>query len=65
MVDLLKISAEVRRSFGSCRNIFLTKSFAPLDIEGQGSDEKSMWPRNTASNIPSSLSEKMKVEHLC
>jgi hypothetical protein len=41
-VVLLKISAAVRRSFGSGRSIFLTKSFAPLDIEGQGSEEKSM-----------------------
>uniref|UniRef100_A0A0A9BDB4 Calcium-dependent protein kinase, isoform 2 n=1 Tax=Arundo donax TaxID=35708 RepID=A0A0A9BDB4_ARUDO len=37
-----KISAAVSRSFGSCRSIFLTKSFALFDIEGQGSDEKSI-----------------------
>lgn len=42
VVVLLKISAAVRRSFGSGRSIFLTKSFAPLDIEGQGSEVKSM-----------------------
>ena len=59
-VVLLKISAAVRRSFGSCRSIFLTKSFAPLDIEGQGSEEKSMWPRKTASNMPSSFSGESK-----
>lgn len=59
-VVLLKISAAVRRSFGSCRSIFLTKSFAPLDIEGQGSEVKSMWPRKTASNMPSSFSGENK-----
>jgi hypothetical protein len=42
MNNLLKISAAVKRSLGSCRSIFFTKSFAPLDIEGHGSDEKSM-----------------------
>jgi hypothetical protein len=54
--NLLKISAAVKRSFGSCCSIFLTKSFAPLDIEGQGSEVKSIWPRKTASNMPSSFS---------
>jgi len=55
-IGLLKISAAVSRSFGSCRSIFLTKSLALLDIEGQGSDAKSIWPRKTASNMPSSFS---------
>jgi hypothetical protein len=60
--DLLKISAAVSRSLGSCRSILLTKSFALLEIDGQGSDEKSIWPLRTASNIPSSFSGKTKGE---
>lgn len=37
---------------GSEFNIFLTRSLAPLEIEGQGSEEKSMWPRKIELNIP-------------
>jgi len=39
LLSLLKISAAESRFFGSAWSILSTKSFAPLDIEGQGSDE--------------------------
>ena len=58
---LLRISTAVSLSFGSCRSIFFTSSFAPLDMEGQGSDEKSTCPRRTASNIPCSFSAKKEI----
>eukprot|EP01018_Ginkgo_biloba_P008956 Gb_00925 [translate_table: standard] len=47
--------AEIR-SFGSCFNIFPTRSFALLDMDGHGAVSKSTCPSRTASNIPRSVS---------
>lgn len=57
-VSLPSTSAAVIRFLGSCVNILLTRSLALLEMEGHGSDAKSISPRNTSSNIPFSFSEK-------
>lgn len=49
---LLRTWKAVNLCLGSDVNIFLTRSFAPWDIEGHGSLEKSMCPRKIALNIP-------------
>lgn len=50
-------SAAVIRVLGSLANIFLIKSFALSDIEGQGEDSRSNCPSSTASNIVFSVSK--------
>lgn len=54
--NLLRASMADNRSLGSECKSFLIRSLAPLDMEGQGSDEKSICPRRTASKIPWSFS---------
>lgn len=54
---LLKTSAAVNLCFGSEFNILRTRSFAPGEIDGHGSLEKSTCPRNIALNIPCSDSD--------
>lgn len=54
--NLLRTSTAVSRSFGSGLSIFFTSSFALLDMEGQGSEEKSRCPRKISSNMACSLS---------
>lgn len=53
--ECFKISSVGGWCFGSVNDIFLTKSFALLDIEGQGLDKESLSPRNIAANISISL----------
>lgn len=53
----------VNRLLGSRTSIFLTKSFALSEIEGQGSEEKSRSPRRTCSNIPCSFSTQPYEPH--
>lgn len=55
-VCLLRTWTAVSLCLGSGFNIFLTRSFAPDEIEGHGSVVKSMWPRKIALNIPCSAS---------
>lgn len=59
-----RTSWAVRRFFGSLTSIFLTKSFALSDIEGHGSDTKSRSPFKTCSNIPCSVSDQNKMQHI-
>lgn len=54
--NLLRASMDDNRSLGSECKSFLTRSLALLDMEGHGSDEKSICPRRTASKIPWSFS---------
>ena len=49
---LLSTWKAVSLCLGSEFNIFLTRSFAPGEIEGHGSLVKSSWPRRIALKIP-------------
>ena len=62
-LNLLRTSTAESLCLGSARNIFLTRSLALLDMEGQGSDAKSIWPRRIASNIPCSFSSYKGQRH--
>nr|GLL27633.1 uncharacterized protein LOC112999966 [Ipomoea trifida] len=63
-LNLLRTSVAESLSLGSKRSIFLTRSLALLDIDGQGSEEKSRCPRRTASKIPCSFSVQKEQEIL-
>lgn len=54
---LRRASSAVIRFLGSIVNIFLTRSFAEVDIEGHGDDSKSNWPLTISSNMPFSVSD--------
>ena len=62
---LHRTSCAVNLFFGSLTSILRTKSFAPSDILGHGSDMKSRSPRRTSSNISSSVSALKEIAFMC
>lgn len=56
-MHLRRASSAVIRFLGSIVNIFLTRSFAEVEIEGHGDDSKSNWPLTISSNMPFSVSD--------